>query len=88
MIEFLKPFVPIDHQLSEKTFYDYLKTLAQKEYSSYMLSLTTYEKGLSLIVYHPQTTVVEYYKWNDVKQIIDTHFNKQTVILKQLELQF
>lgn len=88
MIEFLKPFVPVDYQLNEKTFYHYLKTLAQKEYSSYMLSLTTYEKGLSLIVYHPKTTVVNYYKWTDVKDIIDIYFNKRDVILKQLEIQF
>jgi len=88
MVEFLKPFVPIDYQLSEKTFYDYLKTLTLKEYTSHMVSLTTHERGVTLLIYHPYTTTVNYYKWDYVKSKIDMHYDKQTIILKQLEIQF
>ncbi|GEM_PF-3851980 len=88
MVEFLKPFVPVDYQLNEKAFYHYLKTLNQKEYRNNFIILTTYEKGLSLVVYHQKTTDVNYYRWADVKTQIDIYYNKPNPIFQQLELQF
>lgn len=93
MIEILKILVPVDYQLSDKTFLYYLKTLKNKLYKVQSLEISLYQieilktdKGLTIVNHQYYTSNVINVTFSNLEKELKKHFAPEDP--KQLEFDF
>ncbi|CAN1538175.1 hypothetical protein MCETHM1_01647 [Flavobacteriaceae bacterium] len=93
MIDILKILVPVDYQLSAKTFLYYLKTLNNKIYkisapeiSLYQIEVLKNEKGLTIVNHQHYTSNVINITFSNLEKELQKHFAPENP--KQFEIEF
>ncbi|MGL2994558.1 hypothetical protein [Flavobacterium sp. TSSA_36] len=93
MIDILKILVPVDYQLSAKTFLYYLKTLNNKLYKVQALEISLYQieilktdKGLTIVNHQYYTSNVLNVTFSNLEKELKKHFAPQDP--KQYEIDF
>lgn len=93
MIEILRILVPVDYQLSAKTFLYYLKTLKNKMYKVQALDISLYQieilktdKGLTIVNHQYYTSNVVNVTFSNLEKELKKHFAPEDP--KQYEIEF
>lgn len=85
----LRQYVPIGFQSSADDFIRSLATLNDGRYNQSLVSIEVARGGIEIFDYtSPKITDQQFYKWSDLKNIINSEYPPKSEILNQLNFAF